>query len=69
MVDGTEDTPTFSALRQKYGFQGLPAVYFICPGGEVVENLTLKGFEPADKFLSKMNRAIKACEGSKTAVL
>jgi thiol:disulfide interchange protein DsbD len=69
MVDGTEDTPTFSALRQKYGFQGLPAVYFICPGGAVVENLTLKGFEPADKFLSKMNRAIKACEGSKTAVL
>jgi len=69
MVDGTEDTPVFSGLRDKYGFQGLPAVYFICPGGEVVENLTLKGFEPADKFLAKMNRALKACEGAKTAAL
>ncbi len=69
MVDGTEDTPMFSDLREKYGFQGLPAVYFICPGGEVVENLTLKGFEPADTFLAKMNRALKACEGVKTAAL
>ena len=61
MIDGTEDTPEFSALRAKYGFQGLPAVYFICPNGDVVENLTLKGFEPADQFLAKMNRALKTC--------
>jgi thiol:disulfide interchange protein DsbD len=70
MVDGTEATPVFDGLRKKYGFQGLPAVYFICPNGDVVENLTLKGFEPADRFLAKMNRALKACGGEpKTAAL
>jgi len=61
MIDGTEKTPDFERLRKKYKVRGLPAVYFVCPAGDVVSDLTLKGFEPADQFLEKMNKAIAAC--------
>lgn len=61
MIDGTEKTPEFERLRKKYKVVGLPAVYFVCPEGDVVSDLTLKGFEPADMFLSKMNKALVAC--------
>lgn len=61
MVDGTKDTPEFQNLRDHYGFKGLPAVYFICPEGKLLSDLTLTGFEPADEFLAKMNRALHAC--------
>ena len=61
MVDGTDKTPEFERLRKLYEVRGLPAVYFVCPEGEVVSDLTLKGFEPADLFLTKMNRALAAC--------
>lgn len=61
MIDGTEKTPEFERLRKKYKVRGLPAVYFVCPEGGVVDELTLKGFEPADQFLAKMNKALAAC--------
>ena len=61
MIDGTEKTPEFERLRKKYKVRGLPAVYFVCPEGDVVDELTLKGFEPADQFLAKMNKALAAC--------
>jgi len=61
MIDGTEKTPEFERLRKKYKVRGLPAVYFVCPEGDVVDELTLKGFEPADQFLVKMNKALAAC--------
>lgn len=61
MIDGTKETDEFRALREHYGFKGLPAVYFICPQGSILADLTLTGFEPADQFLAKMNRALNAC--------
>ncbi|HCP45192.1 MAG TPA: hypothetical protein DIU15_04075 [Deltaproteobacteria bacterium] len=61
MIDGTRSTPEFEALKDRYGFRGLPAVYFICPDGSVVDELTLTGFEPADRFLTKMNQALNTC--------
>jgi len=61
MIDGTRSTPEFEGLKDRYGFRGLPAVYFICPDGSVVDELTLKGFEPADRFLTKMNQALNTC--------
>jgi thiol:disulfide interchange protein DsbD len=65
MVDGTRESAEFDALRKEYGFKGLPAVYFVCPDGRVVRDLTLRGFEPADRFLAKMNVALATCrEGS-----
>ncbi len=67
MVDGTDKTPEFERLRKHYKVRGLPAVYFVCPEGEVVNELTLKGFEPADSFLTKMNAALTACGGEQAS--
>jgi thiol:disulfide interchange protein len=68
MIDGTEKTPEFERLRKQYKVRGLPAVYFVCPEGDVVSSLTLKGFEPANSFLEKMNQALAACgSGSASA--
>ncbi|MEE2828240.1 MAG: thioredoxin fold domain-containing protein, partial [Myxococcota bacterium] len=64
MFDATADSPEFLALKERYGIVGLPAVFFICPNGELVEELTLKGFEPADRFLEKMNIALNTCNKS-----
>jgi len=61
MVDGTTDTPEFVELKKEYGIKGLPAVYFLCPEGDVIKELTLKGFEPADRFLEKMNITLNTC--------
>ena len=66
MIDGTSDTPEFVALKEEYGIKGLPAVYFICPEGDVVDELTLKGFETADEFLRKMNIALNTCRAEPT---
>ena len=63
MIDGTKDTPEFVELKARYGIKGLPAVYFMCPDGSVVQDLTLKGFEPAGTFLEKMNVALNTCRG------
>jgi thiol:disulfide interchange protein DsbD len=64
MYDATKETSEFTALRGRYGFKGLPAVFFMCPKGELLDDLTLTGFEPPDRFLEKMNRAIHACRAS-----
>lgn len=61
MIDGTTDTDEFVALKARYGIKGLPAVFFMCPDGEVIEDLTLKGFEAPGPFLTKMNIAIDTC--------
>ena len=63
MIDGTKDTEEFVSLKARYGIKGLPAVYFMCPDGGIIEDLTLKGFEPAGMFLEKMNVALNTCRG------
>jgi hypothetical protein len=64
MVDGTSETDEFVELKARYGIKGLPAVYFLCPDGSVIPDLTLKGFEPPGPFLEKMNIAIGTCRKS-----
>jgi thiol:disulfide interchange protein DsbD len=61
MFDATATTDEFTALQERYGIKGLPAVFFVCPDGEVLDDLTLKGFEAADRFLQKMNAALRSC--------
>ena len=61
MFDATRESPEFLDLKDHYGIQGLPAVFFVCPDGEVIDDLTLKGFEAADRFLEKMNIALNTC--------
>ena len=62
MFDATADTPEFGVLKDTYDIKGLPAVFFLCPDGEVLDELTLKGFEAADAFLDKMNIALRTCK-------
>jgi len=61
MLDMTATNDTNTALQKRYAVKGLPAVFFICPDGEVLSDLTLQGFEPADRFLQKMNAALRTC--------
>jgi thiol:disulfide interchange protein DsbD len=61
MLDMTATNDANAALQKRYAVKGLPAVFFICPGGEVLNDLTLQGFEPADRFLLKMNAALRTC--------
>ena len=61
MFDATATTDEFTALQERYGIKGLPAVFFVCPDGEVLDEITLKGFEAADRFLEKMNAALRTC--------
>jgi thiol:disulfide interchange protein DsbD len=61
MLDMTATNDANAVLQKRYAVKGLPAVFFICPGGEVLSDLTLQGFEPADRFLQKMNAALRTC--------
>ncbi|MFM7204434.1 MAG: protein-disulfide reductase DsbD family protein [Myxococcota bacterium] len=53
-VDGTDETPLFTGLKEKYGILGLPYVVFIDPNGEKLEPLTVTGFVKPDEFLRRM---------------
>ncbi len=56
-VDATEDSPELGKLKQKYGVLGLPTMIFYDPTGKVRSELTVTGFEDADSFIQKMNKA------------
>lgn len=53
-VDGTDETPLFTRLKEKYGILGLPYVLFIDASGQKLEPLTVTGFVKADEFLRRM---------------
>ncbi|MFM6928063.1 MAG: protein-disulfide reductase DsbD family protein [Bdellovibrio sp.] len=57
--DATKDTPELKALKKKYNIQGLPTVLFFNPNGVWIDALTLMQFEPADKFLQRMEKGSK----------
>ena len=56
-VDATEDSPELGRLKRKYGVLGLPTMVFYDPTGKVRTELTVTGFEDADSFIQKMNKA------------
>ena len=59
MIDATDKKdPVANALLEKYDVKGLPTVLFLHPDGTVRDELTLTGFEPADKFLPRMQAAL-----------
>ena len=47
-VDGTEDTPAFQALTEKYGIVGMPTVVFIDARGREVPMRVTAAIEPAE---------------------
>ena len=56
-VDATTNFEGLSDLQQQYDVYGLPTMIFIDGAGKVLEDLTLTGFEKADPFLSRMQKA------------
>lgn len=57
--DATSPSTELDILQKKYGIGGLPFVLFYNSRGEYDEALTLTGFEDADKFLQRMQSAIR----------
>lgn len=58
-IDATKTTEETNNLFSKYGIVGLPAVIFLDKNGKVIEELTLTGFEKADKFLARLKKLAK----------
>ena len=44
-------------LKKRYEIRGLPKVVFVKPDGAIMDELTVSGFLPADRFLDRMERA------------
>ena len=55
-LDGTEGTPEFETLKNRYQVKGLPSVLFLSPDGTPDSSLTVTGFVPPEDFLARMCR-------------
>jgi thiol:disulfide interchange protein DsbD len=57
-LDGTDESNAeFQHAYRKYGVRGLPTVLFLTPEGRLLEELTLTGFEDAERFLARLGSA------------
>ncbi len=56
-IDLTETTPDW--LQERYGIVGLPLVLFIDAEGKERSDLRLTGFEPAEPFSQRLERALE----------
>jgi thiol:disulfide interchange protein DsbD len=57
--DATSPSDELSALQKKYGIGGLPFIVIYDDQGHHRPDLTLTGFEKADAFLNRIQKAIK----------
>lgn len=57
--DATKVTPETQKWMEKFSIRGLPAVIFLSPNGQWLEDLTLNEYETADPFLERMQKALK----------
>lgn len=57
--DATNVTPETQKWMEKFSIRGLPAVIFLSPDGQWLEDLTLNEYEKADPFLVRMQKALK----------
>ena len=57
-VDATEPEDWIIELQKEYKVYGLPTMIFINPKGDVVEDLTLTGFEKAEDFVVRMQETM-----------
>lgn len=65
-VDGTDDTPAFQALTEKYGVVGMPTVVFIDPRGREVPVRVTSAIDPP-RMLEVLRSVEGACEGPRPA--
>jgi thiol:disulfide interchange protein DsbD len=58
-IDATEDSAELQRLKKKYGVIGLPTLIFIDTSGGVRNDLTVTGFEDAEKFSLRMKNVLE----------
>ncbi|MES2963210.1 MAG: protein-disulfide reductase DsbD [Bdellovibrionota bacterium] len=63
-IDATEDFPGLDKLKSTYNVRGLPTMVFYGADGKIRPELTVTGFEDADKFLERMNSGLASTEQS-----
>jgi thiol:disulfide interchange protein len=56
-LDLTDERPDLDHLQKRFKVSGLPTVAMVDARGEWLEPLTLTGFEPAEAFLARMDKA------------
>lgn len=56
LIDSTEMTDAMTALWQRYGITGLPAVIFVDAKGNVLKDPRVDGFLPPTDFLREMQK-------------
>ena len=56
-VDATNESPALTALQKRFAVAGLPQLIFYDSSGVQRPELALSGFENADSFLARMERA------------
>jgi len=57
-ADVTANTPEHAVLLQRFRLFGPPGIVFFDRGGAEIQGLRVIGFQPADKFVSVLDRAI-----------
>lgn len=57
--DSTTSTPKLEELKTKYNIIGLPTILLFDKSGNVVDELTLTGFEPPEQFIERLKKLIK----------
>ena len=58
-VDATESTDEITAYTTKYNIVGLPTLLFFNSKGQALTDLSLTGFEDAEKFGKRLQEALK----------
>ena len=58
----TSDDPSVKILMERYRIRGVPTLVFLRPDGGEMTSLRGTGFESAESFIDKMNRALLAAE-------
>jgi thiol:disulfide interchange protein DsbD len=53
----SEEDPTVAALRQQFQIAGVPTVVFLGPDGQELRSLRLQEFEPAERFIKRVETA------------
>lgn len=57
--DATQNSEKLTELKKRYNIRGLPTLIFINSHGVWNDSLTLTEFEPANKFITRMEKALK----------
>ena len=58
-IDATKETPFINELQRRFSVVGLPTMIFFDVQGRRRDDLTVTGFETAEPFLARMDKALR----------